>query len=161
MADPNRIDILLESLATCLCAQIAEDGSPEPCFCGVMAGDHIIPSFSICQEKNGMAWVRLTSAYPASGVGIQNQTAKNCGSELGIEVEIGIMREMPYGSDTGEPPTPEEFLAASRLQTADMFSMIRAVNCCDAIEDYILSTYTPHGPRGLSIGGTFTVMLLT
>lgn len=157
----NQIDTLLDSLAGCLCAKIAEDETlPEPCFCGVVAGDHVIPSFSICSDKNGMAWVRLINAYPSDGVGVQNLKPGNCGSGLGIEVEIGIMREMPYGSDGGEPPTPEEFLAASSMQTADMLAMIRAVSCCDVIEDYILSNYRPHGPRGLSIGGSFNLMLL-
>jgi hypothetical protein len=162
----NRVHELMVSLAACLCEQAAEDGSPEMCFCGVLPGDTVVADYvgegcsdSVC----GMAWVRLITAYPASGVGVVNENIGNCGSQLGIEIEIGMLRCFPAPEDDGEPPAKEEMLAASAQQTDDMFTMLKAISCCDSLssKDYVLSAYTPAGPMGLVYGGTFTVMLAT
>lgn len=152
----------LEALATCLCAQIQTDGSPTPCFCGVVPGDGVALSYmGNCDDRDGIAWVRLNTIYPASGVGSQNTRPGNCGSEIGADIELGIMRTYPIGAN-GEPPDEPELLAISHQQTIDALTMIRAVSCCSAIRknDTILGAYTPAGPLGGAVGGAFLINIV-
>lgn len=158
----NRLTELLSAVATCLCAQIQTDGSDLPCFCGVVAGDTAVGDYAgECDDGQcGMAWVRLTTAYPASGVGVVDTRVGNCSSELGIEFEVGILRCFPVHED-GTPPTPAEMLEAAEQQHADLLTLHRAIYCCAAIpnKDAIVSTYQPTGPLGGLYGGTMSVMM--
>jgi hypothetical protein len=158
----NQIDTLLTALAGCLCAEIAASDTPEPCFCGVMPGIRIAVDYvGMCEDRDGMAWTSLTLAYPASSVGVVDQTLNNCSTGIGIEIQIGIMRSAPTMDAEGNPPDEAMQLATSQIQTADMLSMIKAVQCCEEMQryDHILSQYNPVGPEGYAVGGFFTVMV--
>lgn len=160
MSDPV-FDVLTE-LASCLCEQIRKDGLPEPCFCGVMPGQLVAYDYvGACEEQNGMAWTRLSTGYPAAGVGRPDVNVRNCSSGVGIEIELGMLRRAPTLQEGGEPPTEAMQLESVKTQTGDMLAMWRAVNCCfgDKGNDYILSTYRPFGPQGFAVGGTFMVMV--
>lgn len=154
----------MASLATCLCATLAEEGAPQPCFCGVLPGEIAVADYATgCDDasKDGMAWVRLTTAYPAKGVGRVSEDVGNCGTELGVEFEMGILRCFPVPDD-GEAPSPEEMLAAAEQQHHDLLIMRKALFCCDALPNnsYILSAYRPSGPLGGVYGGSFGIMLV-
>lgn len=156
------VDDLLQSLAGCLCEQIRAAGLPEPCFCGVLPGSLVAVDYvGMCEERDGMAWARLAMAYPASGVGVPNQSMRNCSGGLGIEIELGAMRSAPTLTDDGEPPTEAQQLAVSQVQNGDMLAMMQAVACCAPLQNYdwIMSSYSPQGPTGFAVGGTFTVMV--
>jgi hypothetical protein len=158
----NRVETLLTTLAGCLCEEIRTANLPEPCWCGVMPGARIAVDYvGMCEEQDGMAWTRLSLAYPASAVGVPNQTMKNCSGGLGIEIELGVMRSSPTMTDDGEPPSEAAQLAAAQVQVGDMLAMMRAVACCTELQeyDYIMSQYAPVGPEGFAVGGTFTVMV--
>lgn len=147
----------LVQLATCLCAQIDTDGSPPVCFCGVLPGEAVAHDYSSqCDEECGMAWVRLVTAGPVSGINILSETVNNCSSMLGVDIEVGIIRCAVINSD-GEPPTVAEQLAMTDQQLADMLTMRRAIACCDF--DHILGLYTPIGPTGAILGGAWIVSL--
>jgi hypothetical protein len=153
---------VLANLAACLCAQIRDDGLPEPCFCGVMPGDRIPFDYvGNCDDQDGMAWARLITAYPASGVGRVNTEVRNCSAGIGVDIELGILRTSPVMQEDGEPPEEAAQLASSQLQVADMYAMFKAVQCCFAGEDvdYILGAYRGFGPEGYAVGGTITVMV--
>lgn len=151
-------DELLTDLAACLCAALTPDGEDDPglCFCGVLPGDTVILDYMECDATCGMAWVRLTSAYPATGVGVLSELPGNCGTFLGLDIEIGVMRclEQPDG---GEPPDPEQYAAASALQSDDILAMRRAVQCCAALEDASMGLYQPVGPDGAVVGGVWQI----
>lgn len=153
----------LTNLATCLCAQIEADGGPEPCFCGVIPGDAAVPSYAgNCQDQCGMAWVRLMSSYPSSGVGNVNSLPGNCASEADAVIEVGLVRCMPQGNAFGDGPTPADLLAAADLQMAGLQTMKTAIVCCPGYssKDWVLGGYTPLGPTGGLVGGTWTVTLV-
>lgn len=153
----------LHALAECLCAQIATDDSPAMCFCGVVPGDAAVADYAgDCDTETGMAWVRLISTYPATGVGVPDERAGNCGAALGFDVEVGILRMMSVGDDLGNPPTAAEQLAAVDQQVKDMMTMRRAVACCPALpgKDFTLNTYTPQGPYGALVGGFWTISVV-
>jgi hypothetical protein len=149
----------LQALATCLCAQIAADELPEPCFCGVLPGEAVAGDYAgNCQTKCGMAWVRLVNIYPAKAIGQPDITPGNCGAGLGFEVEVGIVRCVPVGNAAGMPPTAAQMLAATELQIADSMAMFKALQCCAPdSRDMIVGSYEPTGPEGGLVGGTLLV----
>lgn len=153
---------VLAELATCLCRQIKADGLPDLCFCGVVPGDAASDQYTGDCSNDGMAWVRLITAYPANAVGEPLETPNNCGFGMGLDIELGIMRCVPVGSDDGDPPTAEELLAATDAQVANMMAMQKAVICCPAINmrDTRLNSYVPIGPEGGLNGGTWTISTL-
>ncbi len=159
----NRITELLTEVATCLCAQIATDGSPPLCFCGVLPGEATVADYaSECGEQCGMAWVRLTSAYPATGTGVPSEEPGNCTASTGLEIEVGILRCFLGMGEDGGPPAPAEMLAAAEQQHADILTMMRAIYCCAAIptKDAVVGTYAPTGPLGGLYGGVLPVSLV-
>lgn len=153
----------LQELADCLCAQVAEDGLPGLCFCGVVPGEAAAADYiSDRCDDCGMAWVRLVSIYPTAGVGIADTTIGNCNKELGFDVEIGIMRCFSVGDAQGNPPSPNEVREAAALAALDAETMVRAVACCPAInsKSYVMGNYQPLGPQGGVVGGVWTLSLV-
>jgi hypothetical protein len=161
---PNAAFERLTALATCLCAEIQDpvNGVPDVCFCGVVPGEVASGAYAgDCNDKCGMAWVRMASIYPSNSVGAAVTTPGNCAYGMGMDVEMGITRCMSVGDEQGNPPPAAEMLAAAELQMADAYIMQRALYCCDAIpaKDVILGLYQPLGPEGGLIGGLFTMSM--
>lgn len=148
----------MTELAACLCAQIVVDESPEPCWCGIMPGQDALLEMLGDDCEGGVAWVRLASVYPSEIIGQQSTRTGNCGMGTGFDLEVGIARLVTVNE---EAPTPAEALAATEQQVKDMETMRRAIGCCPALPkpDYILGNYTPTGPLGGVVGGTWTVFV--
>ena len=149
----------LASLVECLCTQITDAGLPEPCFCGLVPGDAAVFDYAgDCDDKCGMAWVRLVTTYPSVTVGVADTTPGNCAAGLGFDVEIGIVRCLPVGDSEGEPPTPEQYLDAALTQYVEADIMRQAVLCCGFnSHDFIMGSYTPLGPDGGLVGGQWVM----
>ena len=148
----------MTDLATCLCAQIVVDLSPEPCWCGVMPGQEALLEALGDACDGGIAWVRLITSYPSQIVGQASTLTGNCGMGTGFDLEVGIARVVTVEE---EAPDPAEALAAVEQQIKDMDTMRRAIGCCPALPkpDYILGAYTPLGPLGGVVGGSWTVFV--
>jgi hypothetical protein len=160
----NRVYRLLTELSACLCAQVSDEanGLSGVCFCGVIPGDAAVMDYADNCEGDvcGMAYVRLVSAYPAETPNVLVSTPGNCGKQLGLDIEMGLLRCFSAGLDeTAALPTEAEMLEAAQTQFGDMFALIRAVSCCDLLPDseYVLGPYTPAGPMGGVYGGTITL----
>jgi len=154
----------LAALATCLCAQIQDplNGVPDVCFCGIVPGEAALGDYAgDCDVKCGMAWVRMVTIYPSNSVGAALLEPGNCKHGMGMDVEMGMLRCISAGDSLGNPPSPEELLAASELQIADALVMHRAVYCCDTIppRDVILGQYQTIGPSGGLVGGFFNMSM--
>jgi hypothetical protein len=164
LAEDNAIYDRLTALAACLCAQITDpiNGVPDVCFCGIVPGESVPADYAgNCNKKCGMAWVRLTSIYPANIVGAAIVEPGNCDYGIGMDVEMGILRCISVGSADGASPSPAELLAATQLQIADALVMQKALVCCDAIppKDVILGVYQSIGPEGGLVGGSFPMSM--
>lgn len=148
----------LDLLALCLCGQIAADGLPAPCFCGVLPGNEFPIKAQSCRAGNGIAYVRLINTYPSVQVGVAHLEPANCAVGHGLDIEVGIYRCYPLQRDGSNPP-PEVMLEAAHLQYADERAMRRAIACCDWIPstDYVVGQYIPQGPAGGLIGGTLPI----
>lgn len=158
------LDELLCDLAACVCAQLTPDGAdgPDLCFCGVAPGAQFAHDYTWeCDQACGSAWVRVMTAYPTTGTGIPvDPTTGGCGTLLGVDIEVGVVRCLEAGPD-GEPPSAEAMMNAARRQWSDMLAVRTAIRCCSALDpkDYILNSYQPIGPAGLLVGGTWTLSL--
>lgn len=151
------------ALRDCLCQQIKDDGLCDVSFCGIVPGEAAAGDYFNCGgNANGMAWVRLTTAYMATEVGVTDLTVGNCAKTLGFEVELGIMRCAAVASVNGVPPSPRVVSEATAQQIADMETMFRTVRCCNAIsnKDHVIGSYQPLGPEGGVLGGILTVSLV-
>src|SRR5262245_47959666 len=112
----SQVFTVVSDLAACLCAEIETTPDlPALCFCGVVPGEVAAQDYSGDGSggKCGMAWVRLASLYPASGVGEPNTNAGNCDAGLGADIEMGVMRCITVGDAMGNPPTPTQLLDAA------------------------------------------------
>jgi hypothetical protein len=160
----SAVSDLLTSIAACLCAELTPDGQdgPDLCFCGVVAGEGVVADIGFeCDDRCGMAWVRLVTAYPAIQIGQFDQSGNTCGAFLGLDVEVGVLRcvEVAEGTDV---PDPEDLIAQAVQQNDDMVLIRKAIACCTALDnvDYMLGTYTPIGPEGALGGGAWTLSVL-
>lgn len=161
MNDPN---LLLTELAACLCAELTPDGADEPdlCFCGVLPGRIAIADAGFeCDNSCGMAWVRLDAAYPATGPGVVAEQQNSCGSLLGLDIEIGVLRCYDTPAD-GSAPEGAALAASVALQNEGMMAIRRAIKCCEALSDvdYILGLFTPDGPQGGLVGGAWSLSVV-
>jgi hypothetical protein len=156
-ADP--VNAVLAELAGCLCNEI--DKTPDPvCFCGVVPGSIAAWDYvDSCDEACGMAWVRLVDVVPANGLGVPNTNAGNCGSALGIDVEVGLVRCFEIPAD-GQAPTVEQMLSAAVQQSADMLTMRRAISCCSSSKEFVVDGYVPVGPQGAVVGGIWNLSMM-
>lgn len=170
MADPvsiydNRVFSQMADIITCLCAQIASNGLPGTCFCGIIAGDQPYDATGVgdgdCDDDtDGQAWIRLINAYPSNDIGVALTTPGNCaGTGFGYDLEVGILRGIRIEENGGALPA-EEMLSAVQLQVADMLTMQQALECC-ALDnkDFVIGQYLPIGPEGGLVGGTWTISI--
>lgn len=151
---------LLTELAACLCVQIQDAPGPDVCFCGVIPGDAAVAEYAgSCNNKCGMAWVRLGTIYPSTVVGVIEEAAGNCGSGIGVDIEVGILRCAAMPDDRGNPPKPSALAASAKQCADDAMTMWRAISCCEAFgsKDFILRGYSPAGPMGGLVGGTWAL----
>lgn len=154
----NAAQDAVEALAACLCEQLG--GQDNMCFCGVLVGETTIADYIGDCEDCGMAWVRVSAMYPAVGVNLPSTLPNNCNAMLGVDIEIGVLRCISVGASDGSPPTAAEMLASAQEVSDDALAMRRAVICCPADIDYVLGTYSPIGPQGGIVGGTWNLSLL-
>lgn len=147
----------LQALVSCLCQEVTASGLPALCFCGLLPGEQ--PAGDYVSEAGGMAWVRVVSAYPSTTFPAQDSTAV-CGSSLAFEIEMGVAYCTPVMSDLGDPPDVASQYEAVMVQMAAMAAMRRALICCLSTQrDAVLGAYSPIGPEGGIVGGTWQVWL--
>lgn len=147
----------LSELASCLCAELVRSEMPPTCFCGVVAGE---PAFDLTEQDDGFAWVRLMQVYPSGSFPNPSIDGRSCGYPLVAQVEMGLMYCFPAAKLAEEQPTVEEQWEAARLQSAGLAAMRRAIECCyKKADEFALGAYTPIGPDGGFVGGSWVVFL--
>lgn len=151
----------LSKLSSCLCAAIEEAGVDPVCFCGVMPGVAVALDYTNfgCKTSDGMAWVRLSTEYLTEAFPNPLVRESKCGTEIAFVAEVGMVRSMPLNDD-GEPPDAATMMAAAERQITEASIMRKAVVCC-LKSGSILGAYTPVGPDGGAIGGSWLVSIPT
>ena len=145
----------LTALSQCLCEELTATGLlPGECFCGVVPGDQ-----AAYDSDEGLAWVRLDSAYPYTSFPNRDSDLSNCGKPLAFDVEVGVLHCITAMDNAGNPATALEKFEATRRQLATMAAMRRAIICCAPENLVVLNSYTPIGPEGTLVGGSWSVTL--
>lgn len=147
----------MTAIASCLCTELSLAGLPETCFCGVLPGDEA--PWDYVSDEAGMAYVRMVSAY-LSQIFPDQQTVPGCAADLAYELEIGVLFCAPVMEDSrGNPPSVATMLDTTRIQMAAMSAAYRAFSCCPSLNsrDVMVGTYTPVGPQGGAVGGTWQI----
>lgn len=144
---------LMVQLQQCLCETLTARGlMPGDCFCGIFPGDSAPWDYS-----EGMAWVRLVDSYPSTTFPTANSTPRaSCEAMLVATLEVGLLQCAPISGPDGSPPTQEQQIESARLQAAGMRAMQQAIACCD-LELVVLGAYTPQGPQGGLVGGSWQI----
>lgn len=145
---------LMIQLQQCLCETLQARGlmQEDGCFCGMVPGDNVAWDY-----PNGMAWVRLVDVYPSTTFPAQDATLRgSCSATLAATLEVGLLQCAPSLNSIGAAPTDLQQFEATRLQLAGMRAMHQAITCCD-IDLMVLGNYTPQGPQGIMVGGTWQV----
>jgi hypothetical protein len=152
---------LLVQIAACIEATFEEQERPPTCFTGVIPGDGATPAwFGGCDGDGpcGMAWVRLAQAYPSVRVGEPDMEPGNCGSMLGLDIEIGVLRCTPVDATDAEEEEVDA-LASSIEILDDMLALKHAIQCCTSLpaKSMVLGSWTPMGPRDGFVGGAWAL----
>ena len=145
---------LLEQLS----AQIKAKGR-EDRYCSITVQPGTAVVFDFAGDCQGMAWVRLVGANPTVSFPNPDTTVDNCINLLAFTVEIGMIGPAPAMEDRlGNFVVPEdtELFDASMRQMEEMQMMYDAIRLAD-IPQKIVGDYTPQGPEGGVMGGTWTV----
>jgi hypothetical protein len=153
-----RIENVLNELAACLCVGFDDPDQTPPCFCGVVPGDAAINDFlADCEDRDGMAYVRLASVYPAETTGEVSQQVRNLRLGIGFDIEVGIQRTLVVDSDGTS--TPQQQAEMVHQEMLDLATIFKAFGCCVALKeiDVIAGQWTPVGPQGFVYGGTITL----
>lgn len=146
-------------LADCLCAELIESGLPPTCICSPMPGEAIAADY--VSPEQGMAWVRVSSVYPSSVFPAQDQSASGCLMPMAVQLEVGVLYCAPVVEGRSKnPPGLAQMFDSARLQMAAMAAMLRAIECClgaASRKGVSLGPYTPLGPEGGVVGGSWQV----
>lgn len=147
----------IQDLHSCLCATFETNGPPL-CFCGVVPGSEVALEYQgDCDDRCGMAWIKVLAIYPAKVLGAVATDPNNCLMGLGVDLEIGAMRCLPVGDADGTPPSTEELREATEQQVKDMLSVREAMICCQGATEWIMGATNPFGPAGGTVGFTVEV----
>lgn len=151
----------MTQMAACLLAQIRKDQLPEPCWVGIIPGAQAVANFMpecfTGDGPDGAAWVRMVTGYPSMEPGLQIESPlDSLIAPMGYELEVGIVRSLPIPEEGLDPAQSAE---VTTLQMRDMLCIRAAILCCTIFErgDLLLGPYTPLGPEGGTVGGSFQV----
>lgn len=151
--------VLLEELS----AGLEEVGQLET-MCVVTAfPGNAVPVDYIGSDDNcgSMAWVRHMSSYPSVRFPSSDATLESCHATLAHLIEVGIIRRSPTPESDGstvELPDDLEHLNTSFDLADDMLLMKDAIaRAARSIDFVILGSYTPQGPEGGAVGGTWQI----
>lgn len=143
------------ALLDALAGQINAAGKQDDyCSVTVQSGNAVVFDFGPESGCGGTAWVRLVTVSPSAQVG-----KNGCSQWLNYIIEVGMVAPAPgldITLDQYTPPSDEELFDASMRAGEEMMMIFRAVQSAD-LEEVTLGDYTPHGPDGGVLGGSWTV----
>jgi hypothetical protein len=165
MTEGQRIKAMLAALLENLSEVLRENGAYESlCAVTIYPGTMVPYDFAVDSDNEctgGQAWVRLLTSFPTKDYPTPDTRLSNCSAELGLMLEVGIVRPaavMEQFATEVSIPTPEQEFDLSMALIDDMVWMKEAVARTKAdYSDLILGAWTPYGPDGGAVGGTWTV----
>jgi hypothetical protein len=159
------VSVVAEDLLSCFDLALQDGPNPPAQIC-LRVGE--VPfsaglSEDLCCE--GFAWVRVLGITPSIRFPQPDNTPNDCQkSSWAIELEMGVIRCMPFG-DEYAGPTCDQWTAAFLQVDEDAASMRRALCCIYAeidanttlVEQVVVGEWTPINNQGGCIGGSMPV----
>lgn len=144
-----------------LLAELKADGTDaDLCSKTIMPGDTTIADYGT-ESCGGMVWLRLVNANTTVSFPTNDVTVNNCTHLLAFNAEVGVLRPatLPESNEVNQfdLPTDEEQWDEADLQLKDLTAMHRALKAVgQEMDDFIIQAYTPIGPDGGVVGGTWS-----
>lgn len=157
-----RITHGLLDLLECVCDALTVLGQGPTCWCGIYPGETV--SWEHCGECDngncGQAYIRPATAFPYD-IFPQQAFDATCANPLAYEIEVGVLRCFPTMDEHGDPPEDETITESALLLLEDQAALHTAIRCCDSplLEGHLLGAWTPVGPNGGCVGGSWQVYL--
>jgi hypothetical protein len=129
----------------------------------VQPGSEFVVDYAGNGKDCGEIDVNLVQAYPTDNFP-EPDVQGNCVSALAFELNVSVMRCAAPTHGTKQnpsPPTIAEQLESTAQHLADMQASRCAIKVVLARleRDYVLQAFTPIGPQGQTVGGTWTVIV--
>jgi hypothetical protein len=156
----NTIREMMDILLAALVVSLREAGGEEVCSTAIYPGDSVALDYAEC---GGMAWVRLATANPSRVFPTPVNDLSACASSLAYTVEMGVMRSAPLATallaDAGvDLPDDSENTASAYEVLDDVDAMYKAIQMAARDIEYLIpGSYTPVGPVGGAVGGTWSL----
>jgi hypothetical protein len=134
-------------------------GDDAVCSIGKQPGDSVALDYADC---GAMAWVRHVDSVPSINGYSNDITPDSCEWGLAHTMELGIMRPAITPTETLghlELPSEEDLTAAADAAMDDMALMHRVLLASRAEMELVPGSYTPVGPLGGTVGGTWSFIL--
>lgn len=129
----------------------------------IQPGSEFVVDYAGNGKDCGEIDVNLVQAYPTDNFPEPDATG-NCVSALAFELNVSIMRCAAPTHGTAQSPKPPT-LAEQLASTAEHLADMQAARCAIKVvlarleRDYVLQAFTPIGPQGQTVGGTWTVIV--
>lgn len=137
-------------------ASLIDCGSGDVCRAMVWPGEIVafIGCGFDCADSTtcGQLWVRLVTSFTYRSFPIP-EPDPTCLNMIAHQIEVGVVRCMPVGDE--EPPSDDTISETALLQMRDARALRQAIAKVDGA--YTLDQYTPIGPSGDCVGGSWLV----
>jgi hypothetical protein len=152
------IEDQLDDILASAVAELEACGGDPLCFAAIIPGD--APVDVLCDDGPcGQVTLRLITAYRTSTFPLPSDPAEACSKPMAYQIEIRAMRCFEAVKDHGGGATPGESRDATFQQIADMEAMYRAIKCGSSDRITAVESYTPEGPQGNYVGGSWTFLI--
>lgn len=135
-----------------------------PGLCEGLIGAGAQTAFDYCDTScDGMSWVRLDGAYASRDFPNADAEANRGRLLMAETFELGIVRGIDLPDDPAQGMDPAVLEDSAAVQLADMSALL-AVICAyfgGLGVPYIVGSYTPYGPQGACVGGSWSVTAQT
>lgn len=116
-------------------------------------------ALDLAPEDGSTIWVRLQGLYPSTNnFPLQDVAPSLNGTLLAQVYELGVVRGF-IPPDNADPPDAQQLSDGARLQLADAAAIYTAI--CSYFKalsiPYLMGTYSPYGPMGAVVGGSWQV----
>lgn len=155
---------IVEHLLACLTVRLDEVGAP---VCRAFWHPGATAPWDACGQSDagaeGQAWVAVNRIYPSDSFPVETIDAHRCFPRgFAAEVTVGVLRCAATIDDHGQAPSADEVTDDALKVSRDRAVALDAIVCCligpDADPgEYRLGSWTPLGPDGGCVGGTWTV----
>lgn len=134
------------------------EGLDDLCSYGLTIGETYVPfdpdPEDGCEDDEvacSQAWVRVTSVSSVS----DGSWGGDCATVMRIGLEVGVLRCIPV-PDNGEAPQASDVLVGATQAMDDMNTIHCAAMGCEVWQSITTGQWSPLGPRGGQVGGSWT-----